>query len=751
MQVKRPFACVGFSMILSLVFAAAFHTAAPYCAAVCFVLFVVSVAVKKASHRKTDVFALCCITACISMLYYTAVVNYYVVPLTQKYDGVQTDFSGTLITEPYTSGSTTSFTVMTDEINGEKKRLKLRISTSQAESAHIYDKIEGTATLSSLFEYGYGYSSYYGARSIFLSAYINPYFGSEYRIIHNDHRPFYSVFSDIRKTSSDCFHRYLAYDEASVCTAVVTGDKQYLSDDVYDNFRRLGISHILVVSGMHLSVIAGAAGIVIRSITKNRKLSSLLETLCIWTFALITGMGFSVIRAAIMLTISALAWCMYDKSDGLDSLGAAGIILCLKPLNIGDIGLLWSFACTFSILVFEAPLEKYLRKALKVQNRKSIFIPGISVSLSAAIGSLPFLIFYVGAVSPYMIIINILIVPFTGVMIITSLAGALLSLAHLAFAAKPFLLISGLTAKLFINMAEWFASLPFSNLKTDNTRVYIWFFLSVVIATAFYNMNRKSAVYAVLISALTLAGIYAADTVMSYDMVTLSVLDAGNGMAVTVKQQSDVFLLRADGEKYQYQQIKNELSDFENITCLFDTNYSKYDEYTYYRRILRDSPAEKIVVSTQYKQQNTYAFPHSLGAEVIYTDADITDLEVADPVTVTLIRTAKGVWQNVRIYDKNILICPNGGDYDLLPYQYKNFDYVVMSEMPANMRFTGNQCVAVSAYGGECEKLTANIGNIGAIYTTNGQGRLDLKYDGHGKIYVGREYTGGVKRYASGE
>ena len=748
---KRPFAYIGFSMILSLVFAEAFHTAAPYCAAVCFVLFAACIILKKAAHRKTDVYALCCIAACISMLGYTAAVNLYVLPLSREYDGKQTDFSGMIITEPYTSGSTTSFTVQTDTVNGEKKKLKLRISTSKPESAHIYDNIEGEATLTSLFEYGYGYASYYGARSIFYSAYINPYFGSDCNVIHNDRRPFYAVFSDIRKAAANSFDRYLAYDESAVCTAVVTGDRQYLNDDIYDSFRRLGISHILVVSGMHLSVAVGAVRLITRQVTKRRKLSAFFELLCIWTFALITGMGFSVIRAAVMLTISTLAWGLYDKADGLDSLGAAAIILCLNPLNIGDIGLLWSFACTFSILVFAEPLEKHFEKVFKVYKRKNRLNSAIAVSTAASIGSLPFLIFYVGAVSPYMILINIMLMPFTGIMIITAMAGAFLSLLHITFAAKPFLLAAGFTAKGFLAAAKLFGKLPFSNIKTDNEKVYIWFFMSIILIAAFYSMNKKTVRYIVLISILSLAGLYAADIVNSYDTVTVSVLDVGDGIAVTVEKNDRVFLIDAVGEKYQYQQIKDKLSDYDVISCLFDTNYYKYEEYAYYRRILRSINAEKIVVCTNYKQENTYSYSRYLGADVIYADADIADIEAADSLSVTLIRTDKGVWQYIRVYDKSILICPYGGDHELLPSQYKNADYIILGDMPDNISFAGNPCVIISAYGEKCRELSDLMNNGCPVYTTDGRGRLDLKISCRGGVSASQEYTGGVKRYATGE
>ena len=748
---KRPFACIGFSMILSLVFAAAFHTAAPYCAAVCFILFAVLLGLNKIFKKNTTAATLCCIIACAEIVAYSLVVNFYVLPITNEFDGSTVDFSGMIISEPKTSGTTTSFTVRTDCVNGEKKKIKILVSSSYSQPAKIYDRIQGNAELSSVFEYGYGYSSYYGARKIFLSTYINPNFGSEYTVLPNNNRPFYAVFSDMRKAVANTFEKYLSFDEAKVCTAVVTGDKQYLSDEVYDNFKKLGISHILVVSGMHLSIIAGMVRLITRKTLKNRKASALLELVFIWGFALMTGMGFSVIRASIMLSLSTLAEALYEKADGIESLGVAGMILCIDPLNVGDIGLLWSFSCTLSIMLFAEPIQKLINSKFEPYRGINKIAAPVSASVSASIGSLPFLIFYIGAVSPYMIIINILLVPFSGIMIISAFVGAVLSIIKLVFAAKPFLCIAGLTAKLFIRITNFFCELPLSSVKTDNEIIYIWFFMSIIFITAFYMMNKKTVKCISMIAVLILVGIYVSDIVFSYDTVTFSVLDVGNGLTVTINKNDKIYLIDSSGEKYQYRQIKEQLDRFDCINCVFDTNYSRSEGYSYYRRIFRDFNAEKIVVCTNYKQKHRYAYQRYIGTDVIYADADINNMEIADSVSVTLIRTDNGVWQYVRIYDKDFLICPNGVDYEVLPFQYKNCDYIVMSELPKNMSFIGNTSVIISAYKDDCDKLAYSAENASVIYTTNGNGRIDVEYNGKGNVTVKQEYSGGVKRYASSE
>ncbi|MBQ3692372.1 MAG: hypothetical protein II931_03520, partial [Clostridia bacterium] len=110
---KTPFACIGFSMLFSLVFAISVHTAVIQTAAVCFAVSVFLFAAKFVGRKNTLSAAVCCLSACIAMIGYTAVVEYYVEPIIDKYSGKTVAFSGTVVSNPYTDGGNTHFTVKT--------------------------------------------------------------------------------------------------------------------------------------------------------------------------------------------------------------------------------------------------------------------------------------------------------------------------------------------------------------------------------------------------------------------------------------------------------------------------------------------------------------------------------------------------------------------------------------------------------------------------------------------------------------
>ena len=731
---KRPFACIGFSMLFSLVFAISVHTAVLQTAVVCFVISVLLFAVKFIGKRNTLSAAVCCLSAGIALFGYMGIIKYHVQPIIDEYSGNTVTFSGMIVSNPYTNGSNTHFTVKTDTINGENKSVKINVTASNTLTMEIYDFVEGKATLSSEYESGYNYASYYGARDIFLTTYINPYFESEYKIIHNNIKPFYNIFNDIRKYIAKTFQKYISYDEASLCTAIITGDKMYLRDDVYNAFKNLGVSHMLVVSGLHLSIVASLMYFAITSIFDNRYVSAFVQVLGLTLFALLSGFGFSVRRAFVLVLITIVGRLVGSKPDSLNTLGLAAFLLCLNPLNVGDIGLLWSFSCTLSIILLANKMSDYLVNRLAIEKKAFLKLTTLfSTSISAFVGSIPFLILVTGSISPYTIFVNILTVPFTGIIIVCGGFAVLLFALHLNAFAYPFMILAGLTAKYLTFVTDMFQNMPYSSISTDKTFVYIWFAVTVIfiVFLVVFDKKRKYLKIGAVAAAAVFIGLYSFSAIFDSDKVTFSVLDVGNGMTLTVKNNNNIVMLNSYGEKYQYNTIKTELSDFGNIACLIDIPPNKPD-YNYCRRITHDFNISEIIVYDDIS--NNYK------------------LYVFNNVTLNIITTETGTWEYLTIYDTNILICPINADFDELPHNFKTPDIAVISDIPNNFIFDNDVYVVVSAYGEECLEMKNTLeDDIKTIEATDGNGRIDFEFSDNGSVKVNRIYTGGVTRYAENQ
>lgn len=133
-------------------------------------------------------------------------------------------------------------------------------------------------------------------------------------------------------------------------TALLTGNRDALDGQLRLAYKRLGLSHILAVSGLHLSVIVGGADFLMRKLTVSKRKKNVFLLLLILFFAMICGFSSSVTRAAVMLGLFYLAELLGERSDSLTSLVfAVALILTVRPFSVYDAGLWLSFLATLGI------------------------------------------------------------------------------------------------------------------------------------------------------------------------------------------------------------------------------------------------------------------------------------------------------------------------------------------------------------------------------------------------------------------
>ncbi len=144
----------------------------------------------------------------------------------------------------------------------------------------------------------------------------------------------------------------LTGDEAKgIPSALLLGDKSALGDDVRRDFSRAGISHILAISGLHMTLLFGLLEGVFRLLRMPKRVRALLLGAGVMGYLLLLGFPPSATRAAVMLGVTYLSHLLSAKSDPLTSLGLAGaVILAVTPYAVADAGFWMSFLATLGIL-----------------------------------------------------------------------------------------------------------------------------------------------------------------------------------------------------------------------------------------------------------------------------------------------------------------------------------------------------------------------------------------------------------------
>ena len=152
-------------------------------------------------------------------------------------------------------------------------------------------------------------------------------------------------------------------ESGSLICALLLGNKSFLLDTVNRDFSRAGASHMLALSGMHVSILIGAVGWLLSRLHMHKKLRAVFLVLVSLFYLLLTGVSVSATRAVLMVCVLQLSYLLAADHDTLTTLSLVGVgILLFDPYSCCDAGFILSFLATFGIVVLVPPLHTYLQK-----------------------------------------------------------------------------------------------------------------------------------------------------------------------------------------------------------------------------------------------------------------------------------------------------------------------------------------------------------------------------------------------------
>lgn len=152
-------------------------------------------------------------------------------------------------------------------------------------------------------------------------------------------------------------------ETAGVLDAALLGNRNYLSRDTSERFREGGTFHVLVISGLHISFIGGLFMLLARLVTKRRAWQFFVSCAFLWAYTIAVGAEASVVRAALMFTVVALAPVLSRRASSVNALGGAVIaLLVLRPGNLFDPSFQLTFLSVLMIVALAWPLVQKMRE-----------------------------------------------------------------------------------------------------------------------------------------------------------------------------------------------------------------------------------------------------------------------------------------------------------------------------------------------------------------------------------------------------
>lgn len=281
--------------------------------------------------------------------------------------------------------------------------------------------------------------------------------------------------------------------QAAIIKGIIFGDSSDIEEEIQENFRISSISHVLAVSGMHVSYLVIGIQLFLKSIIGKRKTRFITIVFLIF-YMFITGFSPSVVRASMMSILLIGGEILYRKNDIWTSMAISlFLILIYNPFLIENIGLQFSYIGTMGIMILHKSVFSFL-KNIKIKNkkwkykfnRKAIFFISkikeiLAVTLSAQLAIFPIMIYHFNLFGVYFLISNLLVSVMIGPIIIFSTIFIVFS-----FIFNPISKVICIVLKLLIQMLiiiSNLAELPFSKLYLSTPKIWMILLYYILIIT----------------------------------------------------------------------------------------------------------------------------------------------------------------------------------------------------------------------------------------------------------------------------
>lgn len=290
-----------------------------------------------------------------------------------------------------------------------------------------------------------------------------------------------------RKYLSDGIRSAVGSPEADLGLGYVLGDKNGMSEELKGTLKATALSHVVVASGLHLTILAGFSKKIFEKV--SRKLTLFLTLSLTLGFVAVAGFSPSATRAGVVAILGLIFWFYGRRANAYFLiLLVACVTLFLRPENILNLGWQLSFLSFFGVMILSALIKKFFfEKPHEVSNLVSLVI----ATISAQITTLPLVIYTFGAFSTVSILANIFVVPLVPfAMIFTFLAGILSGV--FPFLAGVFGMIAKFILGASIQIVDFFAKIPGAQIEFEISLASVaWCYVGVAVLMIFLELSTR--------------------------------------------------------------------------------------------------------------------------------------------------------------------------------------------------------------------------------------------------------------------
>lgn len=355
-----------------------------------------------------------------------------------------------------------------------------------------------------------------------------------------DRLPVQSAVLAVRSHMRTAITETVGGEEGAFAAALLTGDTSGLGETVVDGARATGLSHILAVSGLHLSILNGFLLVLFGKLRMNKWAANIVCILFTLGFMAVAAFTPSVLRAGIMSIILFIGRLAGREPDTLNSLGIAVTLICVvNPFAAVSVSLILSALATLGIVVFSPALMDFINARFKIPAYLHWAVDTAVVTVSAVLFTLPASVVYFSEVSVLSVPANLLVSIPSSIILV---CGLLLSVC--AFVPGLNLVVAfpvKVLGAFVLGVIEWLASLPLTTVYLKRGPTLVWLGFTGVLLAGYFIFRRRakpSKRYLAALCASVLLVSVMAGMFSGRERLRLTFLDVG---------QADCSVARLDG------------------------------------------------------------------------------------------------------------------------------------------------------------------------------------------------------------
>ena len=313
------------------------------------------------------------------------------------------------------------------EAEGVPQGVKIHLTSDNPLSADVYQYVNARIKFSKCGTNAFDSYGYWG-KGIYIYGNVK-----SFRATHDYVKTPLRYLVHLRRDMVETLTAANEGDPGALAAAVITGDKSRLSAKAYSDFKTAGLTHIMAVSGLHLSVVCGMVLFLLKLLRVNKNSSAVIVMLTALAYAALSGFSKSVIRAGIMVGVLLLSDIAERKGDTLNALGTAVFLICLNPFAVSDVSAVLSVLAVLALLTLYPRWLNALYKRLHFRPQgysvwatlwrkpTDYLLKSIAASFSILVVTLPAGVIFFDGVALASLLANAAVIPLGSAQVVLSL------------------------------------------------------------------------------------------------------------------------------------------------------------------------------------------------------------------------------------------------------------------------------------------------------------------------------------------